>query len=138
MTNRCGGAELARAANAFHNPRPPGAHSLSVLRANVARYREETDAIPGKRGHIIQAENALERRALARASPCLHWLRDHRRDEACRPMAVDQPVAAAVVLDLGIIDIAGGVDIFLPMDVVFLALSAFMFWERRVHPARAR
>jgi hypothetical protein len=40
--------------------------------------------------------------------------------------------------DLGIIDIAGGVGIFLPIDIVFLALPAFVLWQRRVQPVRAR
>jgi hypothetical protein len=40
--------------------------------------------------------------------------------------------------NLGIIDIAGGVGIFLPIDIVFLALLAFLPWERRVQPVRAR
>jgi hypothetical protein len=40
--------------------------------------------------------------------------------------------------DLGIIDIADGVGIFLPIGTVFLALPAFVLWERRVQPARAR
>jgi hypothetical protein len=40
--------------------------------------------------------------------------------------------------DLGIIDIADGVGIFLPIDIVFLALPAFVLWQRRVQPVRAR
>lgn len=47
-------------------------------------------------------------------------------------------LSAAVAHDLGIIDIAGGVGIFLPIDVVFLALPAFVLWGRRVQPVRAR
>ncbi|HET7331525.1 hypothetical protein [Dyella sp.] len=40
--------------------------------------------------------------------------------------------------DLGIIDIAGSVGILLPIDIVFLALPAFVLRERRVQPVRAR